>query len=189
MVINFRLYFCAISFNSGVLIIVPSSRMISQQSPHSFNPANFIKSTVASVWPFLSKTPFGFANNGNICPGLRKSSGFASSSTHFIAVIERSAAEIPVVVSTWSIDTVNAVSWLSVLLLTICGICNFFMISSPIGIQIRPLACVAIKLTFSVVANSAAQIKSPSFSRSSSSVTRISFPFFKSSSASSTVLN
>ena len=42
-------------------------------------------------------------------PGRRKSSGLASGSTHFMAVTERSIAEIPVVVDTWSMDTVNAV--------------------------------------------------------------------------------
>ena len=49
-------------------------------------------------------------------PGRRKSSGrVASGSTHFMAVTDRSAAEMPVVVSTWSMETVKAVSWLSVL--------------------------------------------------------------------------
>ncbi len=76
---------------------------------------------MASVWPFLSRTPFFLASRGNICPGLRKSSGFAPSSTHFMAVMERSAAEIPVVVDTWSMETVNAVSWLSVFTVTIWG--------------------------------------------------------------------
>ena len=83
--------------------------MISQQSPTGLSPASLTRSTVASVWPFLSSTPPFFAFSGNICPGVLKSDGFASSSTNFIAVIERSYAEIPVAVSTWSIDTVNAV--------------------------------------------------------------------------------
>ena len=122
MVINFIPKRSASSKSSVVLIIVPSSRMISQHNPHSFNPANRHKSTVASVCPFLSNTPFFFASSGNICPGLRKSSGFTFSSTHARAVIERSAAEIPVEVVTWSIETVKAVSWLSVFLSTICGI-------------------------------------------------------------------
>jgi lincosamide nucleotidyltransferase len=77
-----------------------NSCMISQQSPHSFKPASRMRSTVASVWPLRSRTPFFFPARGNICPGRRKSSGLASSSTHFSAVILRSAAEIPVVVST-----------------------------------------------------------------------------------------
>ena len=53
--------------------------------------------------------------------GRRKSSGLASGSTHFMAVRERSAAEMPVVVSTWSMETVKAVSWLSVFRVTIWG--------------------------------------------------------------------
>ena len=103
-------HFFASSMSSVVRIMVPSSRIISQHSPHSFSPASLHKSTVASVCPFLSSTPFFFARSGNMWPGRLKSSGFASSETHFIAVIERSAAEMPVVVETWSIETVNAVS-------------------------------------------------------------------------------
>ena len=38
-----------------------------------------------------------------------------------MAVRERSAAEMPVVVSTWSMETVKAVSWLSVFRVTIWG--------------------------------------------------------------------
>ena len=37
-----------------------------------------------------------------------------------MAVTERSSAEMPVVVDTWSIDTVKAVQWLSVFSATIC---------------------------------------------------------------------
>ena len=174
--------------SSAVRIIVPSSRMISQHRPHSFSPARRHRSTVASVWPLRSSTPFFFARRGNIWPGLRKSSAFAWSSTQAIAVMERSAAEMPVEVETWSMDTVNAVSWLSVLCCTICGNCSFWTKASDIGIQIRPLPWVAIKLMFSVVANSAAQMKSPSFSRSGSSVTRMIFPCFRSCKASGMVL-
>jgi hypothetical protein len=45
-------------------------------------------------------------------------------------------------------------------------------IAELIGMQIRPFAYVAMKFTFSSVANSAAQMQSPSFSLSASSVTR-----------------
>ena len=51
----------------------------------------------------------GTAVSGNMCPGLRKSSGRAEASTHLRAVTDLSAAEMPVVVDSWSIDTVNAV--------------------------------------------------------------------------------
>ena len=179
----------AISTSSPVRIMVPSSRMISQHSPHSFSPASRSRSTVASVCPFRSSTPFFLASRGNMCPGRRKSSGRAPSSTHFMAVMDRSAAEMPVVVDTWSMETVKAVSWLSVFMVTIWGSCSFRTYSPDMGMQIRPLPWAAIKFTFSVVANWAAQIRSPSFSRSGSSVARISFPARRSSSASSMVLN
>ena len=102
---------CSASLRSSLVrIIVPSSFIISQQSPISLSPASLIKSTVASVCPLRSKTPFFLARRGNICPGRLNSSGRTSSSNAFIAVTERSKAEIPVVVSIWSMDTVNAVS-------------------------------------------------------------------------------
>ena len=172
----------------GVRIMVPSSFMISQQRPHSLRPARRIRSTVASVWPGRSRTPFFFAIRGNIWPGLRKSSGFASASAQNRAVDPRSSAEMPVVVLMWSTDTVNAVSWLSPLSVTICGNASFWQSSRLMGMQISPLPCTAMKLTFSVVAYWAAQIKSPSFSLSSSSVTRMILPLRRLSRASSTVL-
>ena len=98
------------------------------------------------------------------------------------------ASDIPVVVLTWSIDTVNAVSWLSVLSATICVSPSFLHKSPLIGMHISPFPYVAMKFTFSVVANSAAHIRSPSFSLLSSSETSISFPSCKSLTASSTVL-
>ena len=92
-------------------------------------------------------------------------------STHLRQVRPRSSAEMPVVVSTWSMETVNAVWWLSVLTLTICSRPRCFATCSLIGVQMRPLAFAAMKLTFWVVANCAAQMRSPSFSRSGSSMT------------------
>ena len=52
-----------------------------------------------------------------------------------------------------------------------------------LGIQIKPFPWTAMKLMFSVSANSEAQIKSPSFSLSSSSVTMMIFPCLRSSNA------
>ena len=49
IVIKQMFHFSANSMSSVVRIIVPSSRMISQHKPHSFNPARRIRSTVASV--------------------------------------------------------------------------------------------------------------------------------------------
>ena len=124
-----------------------------------------------------------------MCPGRRKFSGFAPSRTQASAVIERSAAEMPVVVSTESIDTVKAVWWLSVFVATICGRSSRSHQAHVMGMQMRPFACVAMKLTFAVVANSAAQMQSPSFSRSSSSVTTTISPRFSAARHSSTESN
>ena len=110
MVMKVMSYFFASSQSFGVCIMVPSSSMISQQTPHWVRPARRSRSTVASVWPFLTSTPPRRAISGNTWPGRRKSSGFDAGSVHFIMVNDRSFAEIPVVVSTWSMETVNAVS-------------------------------------------------------------------------------
>ena len=184
---NAKPHSLAFSASSLARIMVPSSRMISQHRPHCSRPARRHRSTVASVCPLRSSTPPALASRGNMCPGRRKSCGWASGSTHFMAVIDRSAAEMPVVVSTWSIDTVKAVSWLSVLRATICGRASLAMYSSFMGMQMRPLAWVAMKLMFSVVANCAAQMRSPSFSRSGSSVHMMRRPARSSSSACSMV--
>ena len=54
---NFRPHSAAFCCSSEARIMVPSSRMISQHSPHSFSPASRHRSTVASVWPLRSSTP------------------------------------------------------------------------------------------------------------------------------------
>jgi hypothetical protein len=69
-----------------------------------------------------------------------------------MAVTERSTADMPVVVDTWSIETVKAVEWLSVFSATICFKSSLRVISALIGMHIRPLANEAMKFTFSVVA-------------------------------------
>ena len=96
---------------------------------------------------------------------------------------------MPVVVSTWSMETVKAVSWLSVFSLTIWGRPSLWAYSMLMGMQIRPLPWLAMKFMFSVVQYWAAQMKSPSFSRSGSSVTMMTWPACNSSNASSIVLN
>ncbi|CDF04406.1 terminase small subunit family protein [Megasphaera elsdenii CAG:570] len=189
MVMNFRPYLSAIFQRSGVRIIVPSSAMISQHRPTCLSPARRMRSTVASVWPLRVRTPPRLAMSGKLWPGRRKSSGRADSSTHLRAVRARSTAEMPVVVSTWSMETVKAVSWLSVFSLTIWGRPSLWAYSMLIGMQIRPLPWLAMKFMFSVVQYWAAQMKSPSFSRSGSSVTMMIWPACNSSSASSMVLN
>lgn len=100
-----------------------------------------------------------------------------------------SYADIPVVTPFFnrSIDTVKGVECIEVLLVTIIGKSSSSQRSDVSGAQIKPLACVSMKFIFSGVIASAAIIKSPSFSRSSSSTTITKLPFLISSIASSTV--
>ena len=87
-------------------------------------------------------------------------------------VVARSAAEMPVVTScTASTDTVNAVRCDSVLLLTMSGSCSVSRRSPSIGMQMTPLVWRTKKPIASGVIFSAAMMRSPSFSRSSSSTT------------------
>ena len=88
-----------------------------------------------------------------------------------------------------STETVNCVECKAVLSSTIKLNPNSSQRSSINGAQINPLPCVAIKLMISGVALRAAVIKSPSFSRFSSSTTIISLPFLISSIASGIVFN
>ena len=84
-------------------------------------------------------------------------------------------------------ETVNAVSWLSVLLATICPIFSSSSRLPSIGVQISPFAYFAIKLMSSGLTVAAATMRSPSFSRSSSSTTTTILPYLISSIACSTV--
>ena len=106
-------------------------------------------------------------------------------------VLERSLAEMPVVTPSpaKSTETVNGVWCKEVLSFTIKGSPSSSQRSSTKGAQINPRPWVAIKLTISGLMFRAAVIKSPSFSRSSSSTTTITLPLRKSSRASSMLLN
>ena len=76
-----------------------------------------------------------------------------------------------------SIETVKLVPWRERFCSTIGFRPRRSACASVIGMQIRPRPCLARKLTFSAVTNSAAKTRSPSFSRSSSSTrTTISPP-------------
>ena len=100
-----------------------------------------------------------------------------SGSIAVLIVRARSAAEIPVVTPTEaSMLTVKLVPIVSLLLLTINGRFSLSTVSASRGRQISPRPYFAMKLIISGVAASAAQIRSPSFSRSSSSTTTIISP-------------
>src|SRR5688500_1390050 len=79
---------------------------------------------------------------------------------------------MPVLVDAFaSIETVKAVSKRAVFCGTINGRSSCSSRSAVIGMQIKPRPCVAMKLIASGVIFSAAIVRSPSFSRSSSSTT------------------
>jgi hypothetical protein len=91
-----------------------------------------------------------------------------------LIVRARSAAEMPVVTPTEaSILTVKLVPIDALLLVTINGKLRRFTVSASRGRQISPRPYFAMKLIICGVTASAAQIRSPSFSRSSSSTTTI----------------
>ena len=174
---------------SGTRAIVPSSFITSQTTPAGLRPASRARSTAASVWPIRSSTPPRRARSGKTCPGWTRSCGPFDGSIATWIVCERSCAEIPVVPpSRASIETVNAVSK-GVSLWSVIGRSPSASQRSSVGErQIRPRACVAMKLIASGVANWAAMVRSPSFSRSSASQTTTIFPARMSSIASSIVL-
>ena len=164
---------------SGRRAIVPSGFRISQITPAGYNPARRAKSTLASVWPTRCNTPPGRARSGNTCPGRRKSLGTVAGSIATLMVTARSRAEMPVVTpkrAAASIEIVNAVSCASVLCSAIWVSPRAWQRSGMSVRQIKPRACVAMKLIISGVTCSAAPTRSPSFSRSSSSATMTSFP-------------
>src|SRR2546421_3857134 len=101
------------------------------------------------------------------------SADFALTDEAIFTVRARSCAEMPVLMpSAASIETVKLVPWRERFCSTIGLRPRRLACSSVIGMQIRPRPCLARKLIFSGVTNSAAKTRSPSFSRSSSS-TRI----------------
>src|SRR5919107_625301 len=175
---------------SGTRAIVPSSFITSHITPAGLKPARRARSTAASVWPARCNTPPGRARSGKTWPGISRSSGPVASSTATRQVCALSAAEIPVVIpSLASILAVKAVPIREVLCLVISGISRRSIISPAIGRQMRPRPCVAMKFMSSGVTSSAAIVRSPSFSRSSSSQTITIFPALMSSMISSIWLN
>ena len=166
----------------------PASSRISQSTPAGAKPAIRARSTAASVWPARLNTPPSLASNRWTCPGRTKSSGWLRGSTIVTTVRLRSSAVIPVRLRRWSSGVIKAVPSGAVLLSTSGCTSSRSQISGKIGMQKSPRP-VMIKLTFSGVAFSAAQIKSPSFSRPSSSTTLITSPREIASTAACTVEN
>src|SRR5690606_26873370 len=174
--------------SSGRRAMVPSSFMISQITPLGSKPPMRARSQAASVCPARASTPPGWAISGKMWPGLTISSATAFLATAACTVRARSAAEIPVVTpSAASIETVNLVPKPDPLRGAISGSLSSSQRSRVIGMQIRPRACLAMKLMCSAVTHSEAMMMSPSFSRSSSSMRMTILPARMSSISSSAV--
>ena len=146
------------------------------------------RSMAASVCPARFRTPPSRASSGKMWPGRSRSRGRVTGSTSARTVAARSWAEMPVVVS-WrkSTLTVKAVRIVSVLLATISGRSSSRARSRVTGAQMTPEVWWRKKAIFSGVANSAAMMRSPSFSRSSSSTTTTISPRPTAVTASSTL--
>ena len=170
MVPTFRPCLAAKGTRSGRRAIVPSSFITSHSTAAGLRPARRARSQQASVCPARISTPPAAATSGNTWPGCTMSDGRACGREATRMVCARSAAEMPVVTpSAASIATVKLVPW-TVLLLAVIGVSSSCAAcSAVIGMQTRPRPCLARKLIFSGVTKSAAKIRSPSFSRSSSS--------------------
>src|SRR5436190_5776248 len=167
--------------------IVPSSFITSQITPAGISPARRARSTAASVWPARSRTPPSRAFSGKTWPGCTRSSGREWGSIATWIVRARSAAEMPVVTpSRASIEIVNAVWNADSFFAAIRSRPSSSQRSGLSARQISPRASFAMKLIASGVANWAAIVRSPSFSRLSSSQTTTIRPRRISSSASST---
>src|SRR3990167_5102133 len=186
MVIISRPCYRANFVSSGTRAMVPSSFMISQMTPAGYRPAIRARSTAASVWPARTSTPPGCARSGCTCPGRAKSPERDRGSMAASTVAALSYAEIPVVVRPMtSIGVQKAVSNRDVLSRTSSGICSSSSRSAVIERQINPRPYRARKLIASGVTLSAAIVRSPSFSRSSSSTMMRIFPARNASPASS----
>ena len=136
------------------------------------------------------RTPPCCAMSGKTWPGIRMSPGCRDGSVIARTVAARSNALVPVVVRpSMSIETANAVPWLSLFFDTISGIRSSSRRCAVIGMHTMPRPCVTMKFRLSGVAFSAAMMKSPSFSRSASSTTITIFPARMSARASSIVAN
>ena len=175
---------------SGTRAIVPSSSMTSQMTPAGVRPASRARSTDASVCPVRSSTPPGLAFSGKTWPGCTRSAAVVAGSTATWIVCDRSPAEMPLLMpSRASMDSVNAVPKPDSLCIVMRSSPSSSQRVVSIARQMSPRPSRDMKLMTSGVANSAAIVRSPSFSRSSSSQTTTMRPALMSAIASSTVAN
>ncbi len=150
------------------------------------SPARRARSTAASVWPLRRNTPASWAYSGFIWPGRPNVSGTDSGSASARMVAQRSSMLTPVEQpSSLSTVTVNGVPNIEVFCSTWWGSSSSLQRDMVRGTHSTPRAFLSIKFTCSGVIFSAATMRSPSFSRSSSSTTITILPWRKSSIASS----
>ena len=146
-------------------------------TPAGVRPASRARSTVASVCPARRRTPPSLATSGNRCPGRTRSPGLVAGSTIARTVRARSSALMPVRHDSWSTGTVNGVRCGAVFVLDHrAAAASRSATSGMIGMQSSPRPCVIMNSIVSGVTCSAAAMKSPSFSRSSSSTTMTTRP-------------
>ena len=165
--------------------------MTSHSTPTGFSPARRHRSTAASVCPALHENAaLARAQREDVTRTREICCAVAVGSASARIVAARSLEETPVVVPMRrSTDTVNAVRCDSLLACTICGRSRRASSSSSIGTQMMPLVWRIMNATASGVARSAAMIRSPSFSRSSSSMMMTMRPALRSATISSTELS
>ncbi len=156
--------------SSGRRAMLPSGFRISTSTPAGSSPASMARSTPASVWPARVSTPPGWAISGKMWPGWCRSDGLALGFTAVRMVCARSCAEMPVVTpSAASMLTVKLVWNWAVLACTIGARPRSAARVRVSGRHTRPRPWVTMKLMSLAFTSSAAMIRSPSFSRSSSS--------------------
>ena len=166
----------------------PVELRISQSTPAGVNPAIRARSIDASVCPARRKTPPSIAKSGKTCPGLTKSFDTVVSLANRRIVSDRSAAVIPVLQPAKSTGVKKAVDSGEVFVSTIGRKSKRWAAAGRIEQHSWPWPA-SMKLTSSGVIRSAAQTKSPSFSRSSSSSTITTLPAAIASTAAWIVLN
>mmetsp|Transcript_22421 Transcript_22421/g.66762 ORF Transcript_22421/g.66762 Transcript_22421/m.66762 type:complete len:379 (+) Transcript_22421:919-2055(+) len=176
------------SRRSGVRAMLPSRLLtISDNTPAGKEPARRARSTLASVWPGRTNTPPGRQRSGKMCPGRLKSAAVAAGSAMVRSVLARSDAEMPVVMpSRRSTVTVNAVYMVSSFSSdrTMSGRLSRSRSAPSIPMHTTPLVYSTMNAMAAASTLSAAMMRSPSFSRLSSSSTTKNLPALTSSSAS-----